>query len=207
MTLQIPVGYGELLFRFRLDGDHEAMVTTLGFKSEAAMDSQDDLMASAAWAIETFETNLFPGGASMFTTWNFDGYQVTVNSSDGGLVTAEVPHPVAGAASGGTPPNNTAMLIRKVTGLGGRAHRGRFYMPPFNLDEENVNNYGVLATPFLTLMQSAYTDWLADMVAGDGGVGKCFPCVLHTDPLVDPDLITAFVVQAKVATQRRRLRP
>lgn len=114
---------------------------------------------------------------------------------------ALVPASVSGSAGTGGVASNVAFLVHKVTTLGGRAGRGRFYLP--GPREANVSESGAIDTGTVTGLQTALGAFLTQMVAdGDG------PVLLHgeTSPLSVPTPITDFVIDARVATQRRRLR-
>jgi hypothetical protein len=104
--------------------------------------------------------------------------------------------------SGGTGgPPNTAFLVHKQTSLGGRAGRGRFFLP--GVPEAVVNSNGLLTSGTATAVNNRLSDFIGEMTAS--GV---VPVVLHNEgsPIVIPTAITAMTCDAKVATQRRRLR-
>ena len=92
-------------------------------------------------------------------------------------------------------------LIHKSTSLGGRAGRGRFFLP--GVPESLVNSNGLLTSGTATAIDSAMSDFIGEMTAT--GV---VPVVLHAEgsPITTPTAITAFSCDAKAATQRRRLR-
>ncbi len=96
---------------------------------------------------------------------------------------------------------NVALLVNKATDEGGRAGRGRFYMP--GMTEPDTSQGGLVDEAYLTAAQTAADDMYAALVAAD-----LVPVVLHgaTSPIATPSTITEFQVQALVATQRRRLR-
>lgn len=104
-----------------------------------------------------------------------------------------------GVRSGSLCPPNTAVLVRKVTGLAGRINRGRMYLPP--PVETVVGNDGLLNPSEVTNYQNGADQFLADLAASS------IPMViLHTDPAITPTAVQDLVVENKVATQRRRLR-
>lgn len=98
-------------------------------------------------------------------------------------------------------PANTAVLVRKITDLGGRAGRGRFYVPGFV--ETPVSGNGVIDATELGLLQAAADTFYGNLTAGDFGL-----VVLHQpgSPLSTPTPITGLAVDSTVATQRQRLR-
>lgn len=96
---------------------------------------------------------------------------------------------------------NTSMLIQKITSAGGRAGRGRFYMPGFS--EPACDQSGNWTTFILNEISTAWNGVLSD-------VSSAFatPVVLHGEnsPLELPSTITSFVCSPVAATQRRRMR-
>ena len=108
------------------------------------------------------------------------------------------------AAGGDTDPGASAAvayLVQKVTGSGGRAGRGRMYVP--GVAEGAVTASGTVASGKLTALQDGFDDFHDDLSAGPFG-----PVVLHgpASPLSTPTPITSFVVSGTVATQRQRQR-
>jgi hypothetical protein len=100
---------------------------------------------------------------------------------------------------------NTAVLVKKVTGLGGRHQRGRMYVPGYRA--ESVFSYGVIDSTNLLGLQGAADDFLAGI---DGATGPWIEMVLlHTDtaPSTAPTTVTQLSVSPRLASQRRRLRP
>lgn len=98
-------------------------------------------------------------------------------------------------------PPNVSLLVAKHTDFGGRAGRGRFYLP--GISEEQVANNGGVNGGFLAGAQTLFDAFLAAHIADD------VPMVLlhgPGSPLVLPSPITGLVVQTRVATQRQRLR-
>lgn len=105
-----------------------------------------------------------------------------------------------GESSPATPPPSVTTLVRKVTGLRGRANRGRNYWPGL-LTENDVSDEGDI--------NPIKVDDIQDRIVGIGEVlftAGYTPVILHTSPALAPTPVTNIVVEAKVATQRRRLR-
>lgn len=113
----------------------------------------------------------------------------------------EVPIGLAGTAAAGSAAPNTAVLVRKVTALGGHAGRGRWYWP--GIIETQVGSNGFLTPAKLSDWQDAFDSFFTFLEASD------FPPVLlhgEESPLSTPTPVTRFIVDPRVATQRRRLR-
>lgn len=94
-----------------------------------------------------------------------------------------------------------ALLIHKNTSAGGRPNRGRMYLP--GASEAAVAPNGELTAAFQTSLQ-------AQAQAFHNGFGdlSLTPVLLHgpDSPVANPTQITSLVVDARVATQRRRQR-
>jgi len=111
---------------------------------------------------------------------------------------AELSVAVPGDAGGSCSPPQVAWLVRKSTALGGRRGRGRLFFP--GVPEGSVDQAGVLDTTVSNAFQGLLDDWLSALaVSGHSMV------VLHADNTA-PTVVTSLALQAKVATQRRRLR-
>lgn len=101
--------------------------------------------------------------------------------------------------NGGDPsPPNLAYLARKVTSLGGRKQRGRFFIP--GCVDGDVDAGGVIDSTVVTALAGDLAGLHAAMVAADAP-----PLLLHSDNTT-PTAIDAFVIQSVAATQRRRMR-
>lgn len=106
--------------------------------------------------------------------------------------------PYAGGISGAPSSPQVAVLVRKdVLAVSGR-FAGRFFLPA--PPEGSVADQGLLTTATL----NAYTSAANDFYNALDAVG-CQPYVFAADSS-DPRPVSAFSVQGRVATQRRRLR-
>jgi len=109
-----------------------------------------------------------------------------------------------GGAGGGATPGmspNVAYLIHKATIFGGRAGRGRMFVP--GVAESSVNQAGDVDGGSVTALQGAVDALIADL-----NTAGMIPVLLHgaASPLTVPSTITTMTVDSRVATQRRRLR-
>ena len=94
------------------------------------------------------------------------------------------------------------VLVRKNTALGGRAGRGRLYLP--GPSAQAIDPGGVLVGSFITNLQAAFDTFFDELEATN-----LPPYLLHGagSPISTPTPITGFSVQSVIATQRRRVRP
>lgn len=106
-----------------------------------------------------------------------------------------------GAFSGQAESPQVSCLVSKATGVGGRAGRGRMYVP--GVPAANYDDSGLMDSASRTSWQGSADDFIDGLVA----LGLV-PVLLHApgSPITQPLPITAFTVQARAATQRRRLR-
>lgn len=109
---------------------------------------------------------------------------------------------IVGQQSGESVPPNTAALIHKTTAFGGRAGRGRMYLP--GIQDTTVGADGGMNPTIAATITGQWEAFRALMEGDD------FPLVLlhgtTTGPIEDPIRITALACDGRAATQRRRLR-
>lgn len=97
-------------------------------------------------------------------------------------------------------PPNCALLAQKRTGLGGRKNRGRMFVPPFMLNEADVDANGLINPSTLATVQG----WFTSLFNGLDAVTQS-PVLFHSDGSI-PTQLTSFSLQNRIATQRERLR-
>lgn len=204
MALIIPPGFLQAVYVMRLTGDSEDMVTTCGHELDGASganaeDAADDLFGA-------FAANIMEGFVG--SPVSLVAVDVYIGSDGPNVVNSSTEPPYPGGGSATLVPQNTAFLVRKRTDLGGRRGRGRMYIP--GVAESTVDNVGDLADATVTGLQVSLDNWYAALTSA---VGARYypPVVLHRsegagiEPAPTP--ITRFVMEKRVATQRRRLRP
>lgn len=122
-----------------------------------------------------------------------------------------------GAQSASSEPPNTAMLVTKITDIGGRRGRGRMFFP--GVDSGNVNDDGTIGSTYLAAYQTDVDDFLNGLAAGQvpmyllhgpktewqliGGQPRRVPVA---GAIPDPYEVIGLQCDNVVATQRRRLR-
>lgn len=195
MALVIPNGFAQVLHRMSLIGDPDEMVVTLGLDVSGI----SDFPALAVDLNDDFIANL--GGANMNAAYAYEGCKLYVGQPSGPpMVVEQDIHTPGTYTTAGALPQNVAFLVKKQTALGGRAYRGRFYLPPAFVDELSINATGNILTAAYNILDGKVAAWLAPRL-GDW-------VLLHdtTSPASSPTVITNFALDAVVATQRRRLR-
>lgn len=174
----VPTG-AEMTIGVRLD--------TAGTPDDVGSALEDAFAVASPWQYMTDECQL----SSMHIKF---GPNVTGASTDYPLVDP-------GTNTDDSQPPNTSMLIQKITLAGGRAGRGRMYMPGFG--EASIDQSGNYTTLVRNNVQTAWNSVLSEMDTAN------FPfVVLHgaDSPLSIPSTIVSFNCATVAATQRKRLR-
>jgi hypothetical protein len=111
-----------------------------------------------------------------------------------------------GGAGGDQLPTNVAILIQKRTGLAGRKNRGRLFLGGVAASHINMNGVpNALQASALAAVQTTADNFLVAMTSSEGGP-SCTPMILHPAPGAQGTVVLALSVQARLATQRGRLR-
>jgi hypothetical protein len=193
----IPTGHVLLKFRLALDNDQEEMLCTLGAQTTAA--SASDRIAALNSAMDSWGDNILP---LQSTTYRLLGVDGVFGTASGDLPLSSTDPPRTGGDGDQAAWPNTACLIQKVSGLGGRRNRGRMFVPGIQVNQINLN--GIFQPTPLTAMQTAATNFLLGIESGsflDRAV------IFHASGDPTPTVIEQLRVDSVVATQRRRLRP
>ena len=152
---------------------------------------QDRLTTEAAW--------------TRVTTLKGDGSTTPESGEDGSPV-------YQGDFAMSAAPPNVAALVQKKTGFGGRANRGRVYLP-WSVNEGEVDEIGQLTAVARTALQTAVNSFYNTPSVGPFMVIANRTYDLPWDnpnrqltALTIGKPVTSLVVDGLVATQRRRLR-
>lgn len=205
-ALWIPDEFTQLSFIHTSTLTPDSIVTTLGVSAVGDEIDQAQLDAiKTAWATHLVD--------NMDDSITF----VRVDSAEQAGVTLTSASGAQGTTVGTGASLNCAAIIKKVTGQPGRKGRGRMYLP--TVAEANVDAGGNLTSGFIDAMNDSMADFVADSLAA-GAVFYLLHSMGWNGTLADkpafpgtgpgqaglPDLITSFVCQPKIGTQRRRIR-
>lgn len=190
----IPAGYAQINLRFSGAALPNGAEVTFGLDVSGFATGPAALGTGvvAAWV-----TNIMPNLANEVAG---NGCLVKYGPESTGP-SATVAFNSAGTAGIGAYGANCAWLVHKTTAFGGRAGRGRMYIP--GLRETIIEGDGDIDGAARTNMDS---DMTAFMTALDALPAPMV--VLHSEgsPLTVPTPVTELVVDSRMATQRRRLR-
>lgn len=209
-----PAGFAEATFRFALaGGDGEANVV-LGLDTPAANVDVANRIRSA-WQSEILQ----PVQGNNVT---YLGVRVAFGQDGGDDLVFEIPAdgaiPVIGGQGAANMTPNNAILVRKLTGLGGRRNRGRMYIP--GVPEGSYDNSGIILPGAKVQIQAALDAFVEDLgLAGLGGPSTIVilhparPGYFRRDgtfydgvPAAPPTPVTALLVDDRIASQRKRNR-
>lgn len=192
--MPIPTGYAQANFRYTGTGVPTGAEWTLGLNLEGGgltpAQVAEDL--HGFYDAADFHTEC-PSSIALSSVMVKFGPDSTGPS---GIFTGAV----TGTGSTATAPN-CSWLVHKNTPNGGRAGRGRLYLP--GVEENAVGVDGDMDDTTQALLQASFDAFWTAI-----GGSTFSPVVLHGEgsPLSTPSVITSFTVDGKCATQRRRLR-
>lgn len=204
--MDIPVGFAEMAVEYRHSSDPQSWFTIVGVETDLATNSAQDHVDHFAgvWYGE-----LVPRLATAVTLVDVQG--TFGQDGGGGLVVNTMVGQLNGSRASATLPQNCAALIKKQTSLGGRAGRGRMFLPAV-LPETDVNEVGVIQPAWLAELQDMATDLLDGLAAPDPVTGAMTPMVLLHGPAKStgltpaPTPVNSLIVDSVISTQRDRLR-
>lgn len=196
MPVVIPVQFGIARWSFSLSGDPEPMVFTCGVEGATGVTTQavSDVCYNAY-------VGAFPVG-STDNAYTFNGTSVSFHQPGGMQVATTGPARVGTNSSANPPPNNCALLVKKVTGFSDRKQRGRFYLPNAYVDEASIDRRGFVVAGSVTTVQGWLNTFFTTLTGGPTVISAR---ILHSDA-TSPTVISSLQLQSQMATQRRRMR-
>lgn len=198
----IPVGYAQCAVHIRRGTDQQLMAVTFGVSWSAPNHDTIAQDVGLAWVAAIPNTAL----GNQITTVEVVA-RVAEEGGDPTVQTAAIG--VTGTQSGFLyTSQNVSMLVKKLTNKGGRPNAGRMFVPL--LLESDVDMDGKIASSAMTQYQGWWTNFL-NFLSGTLHGNSTPMVILHalrkSGVLPSPTTVTALLVDALVATQRRRLRP
>lgn len=192
--MTIPVGFAQATHFFTGNPVPLGAAITYGVDLGGASPTPESVAEDLHGALATTVMGRLP--QSLFLQSTLVKFGPDATGPSGTFSTA-----VGGSLAGDVAPPNVTWLVRKNTALGGRAGRGRLYLP--GVPEELIDNGGVISATDVTAMQTEWDDFLIAV-----GAANLNMVVLHQpgSPLITPTPITSLQVEGRVATQRTRLR-
>lgn len=197
MSLVIPPGFVNIQLGFRSTGDPDPYSTAYAFAYDGVAFTPSDALATVDWIFGLMPEGLFSPVLSNSTcTITYASALLPLSSYDVN------PTPWTGTGADGIP-QNSAYLLNKQAAPSGRQHRGRNYWP--GVEESRVDNVGLVDSGTLGAL-GTFCQAIVDL---DGAPSALTAFVILHDedsPAADPDEVVAYVPNAVIGTQRRRLR-
>lgn len=192
--MTIPAGFGQINWLLTGASLPTGAQVTMGIDVSGTTDSPADV---AAFAITQWDDHFAP---SIVDGYTLSGCLVKFGPEATGP-SATVGTTVGGEAPGLPATPNCAYLAQKLTAFGGKAGKGRMYIP--GVPEPQMDGAGNLDGTWRANLQTALNLSLAAFDTAN------VPWVLlHQagSPLSVPTPITSITVASRIATQRQRLR-
>lgn len=196
MPLNIPPGFGNCRFVFQCSGIVDEMGFSLGIVPPGGTTAVD----AAQEMSNFFNGQIWDSGAAASVDYTWLRTEVTLMTTEGALIGVDAING-AGVAAPAVAAANLAIIIQKVTAVGGRKNKGRLFMPAGFIPETQVNSAGVLLPLFAAARGTEWNTMLGEMIT-NGYSAQLY----HTDPADEPTQITGFVALSLCGTQRRRMR-
>jgi len=188
----IPTGYANILIPHKHSGSARSAAITFGVENVGAF-ATPAAVADAVWNAWEPEVTVAVDSAVTIgppiATVNYGGVPVTGSGTSS----------TVGGTGLDSIPGNGALLVQKLSILGGRQNRGRFFMP-WCLQEANVDELGGIAGGTVSDYQDIFDNVLTALATEDVPM-----VVLHTGAGT-PATVSQLVVQSTIGTQRRRIR-
>lgn len=187
---EIANGYCKATLNYRITDSTEPCQNVLGFS--AGDGAAATIRAVAVYVGDKWSEHIMPELADSCTLEN-----VRVVAWNDQM--ADEPFGTDGGQVGLAAPPNVTYRVRKVSTLAGSANSGRIYLP--GVLEGQVNSGGIVASGVITALTTAFGNLQTDL-----GTDNADMYILHASPALAPVTVQSFVMESKVATQRRRVR-
>lgn len=196
MPTTIPLGFHVWSATLTVTGSTHNNVITCGGKNAGYLTAAS---INNAWRTAMSSTSRPLNANNIPQGWSLVEMKVLANI--GGLLYTDInTSPFVGIGVATPPPMNTALIVRKDTGIAGRPYQARLFSPPAVL-EASVDAAGNITSGLAAIQNwwtGAYTDLQTALID---------PVVLHEPSLgLVPTKINSFTVKSRLGTIGRRMR-
>jgi len=197
MAKVIPPGFIDVSVLIERTGDPNNYVVTFGARIAVPPFTQANAQSLAGLVGPELDNLLH-------STERFVGLNVRVGQ-DGAPLVRQVTMDTPGTSTSDRTPQNVAVIVNKLTALGGRRNRGRMFWP--SIADAAVDSIGLMTIAQRDAYQLAI-DAFHTGLKGGGGYSQNTDAmvILHTLPPYTPTVVESLRVERLVGTQRRRLR-
>lgn len=206
MALNVPAGMYVAKLLWRMDGDSETMISTIGVRPA---DGPPESLVEVAKSVSEAWHGAFENEV-LNPAYVFVGADALTPGDGGSEVATYIEADGRGTQANNCLPNNCALLVKKNTGKGGRRNRGRMFLPAGYLPNTEVNHTGAISG-WAGTMQSNINQFyenLTDLtILGGTDRVALQPVLFHNGaPGPTPTDVTQLLVDNKIATMRERMR-
>ena len=159
-TPSVPDGYGRASLLFSSDNATHVCVCTFNY-----LDAAVDTANNEASTISVNWNTAFPL-SSLADTWHSLSCNVLINRG-GSLITGVDNTVRDGTRAVDPPPVAAATIMRKRTGVVGRAHRGRLFLPAGYQNEADIDDAGVIDATRIGQLNSSFDALLTGLQIAD----------------------------------------
>ncbi len=193
----IPSGFVHVAHHLRYVSDPEDMIVTYAVSRPEG--SIGDLTALANALHGAFQT---AWGGQLNSGYTHPRVTVRLGIDGAPDIVAESNTAIGNfTGSSAVLPSNCALMVKKITGQGGRRNKGRMYIPGYA--EGVVDGNGFLNGADVTSLRTVVQNWRT-AIAGLADVGEVV--LLHSLVGQAPTVVTNFDIDPRIATMRRRMR-
>lgn len=198
MALFIPPGFFELAFVLDATVGSPPYVTTMGCV-QVDPDTDPQFVANRGFfAFQDAFADLIADEATLVkctAQWDVDGLKTSVDSEQAAV-------PMTGEFTFADV--RAAVIIQKRTARGGRAGRGRMFMP-LSAQLDHVSVDGVVDADLRESWREAFITFGDDLaLAATSSTAPVTPVLLHNNSAIDPDPITMINVSTRTGEIRGR---
>lgn len=214
----VPADHAKMILSFLANGDADK--ATISYGVELVDGTLATLSSAVTAQVGAFAAEML---GALSDEWTFQSCVGRGSPADGGFVVEVTPLSV-GTVTDEPACRNTAVLFEKQTQQAGRGKQGRMFLPGLVADIK-VDRNGAIDPTILAGLVTAADDWHGAIVGGTEVVNVV---LFHADYVRDPSvpydptekfqtmmvnpnantptIVSGFLVDPVVATQRRRLR-
>jgi hypothetical protein len=192
-------GTGQFSIHMQVAGSQGESVITMGFQT-----ANNDVAQIAHKALAAWDLTLMRETSSRCLLVSCTALLHVSDETESGLAVAAAN--THGDRAPSMLPANCACLIRKTTDFAGRKNRGRIYIPGLPSDSTALDaDTNTLTEAKRIAWQTAADNFFIALTASEDG-DPLQPVILHPSPSTTVTEVRTFSVQARLATQRGRLR-
>lgn len=196
MGIQVPVGEAQCTLEWKVTSRTDTMVTTIGVRPQVSLTAGE--IATAV--LDAAQAAGLTAVGNLSNQYTYIGTHAYLQTSTGFITGEDIVNNV-GTRGVNPPPPQCCVLAQKHTASGGRANRGRMFLPAGLVDEASeVSAAGEVDGTRRATLEGFVDDFITNLLASD-----LTPVLFHSDGSPST-VVTSLTVLSTLATQRSRIR-